>query len=58
MNPADDSTPAGERNYHQYSSNIIPWFIRLMWVGFWAFAIYYTVQFLLPAMQREIVSPP
>ena len=58
MNAVDETSPAAERRYHQYSSNVIPWFVRLMWLGFWSFAIYYTVQYLLPALQREIITPP
>lgn len=47
-----------EQKFHNYSGNAIPWLIRVMWLGFWAFAIYYTVQYLFPALRVEIVSPP
>lgn len=52
--PSDDA----EARHLTYTSNAIPWFIRLMWVAFWIFAIGYAVSFFLPAIQRDLVSPP
>lgn len=40
--------------YHHYRGNVIPWFVRLMWLGFWVFAITYTIRFLFPAIQTEL----
>ena len=40
--------------YHHYRGNVIPWFVRLMWLGFWIFAIVYTLRFLFPAVQSEL----
>ncbi len=40
--------------YHHYTGNRIPWYVRLMWLCFWVFAIYYTIQFLFPAIQNEL----
>ncbi len=47
-----------EARHLTYTSNVIPWFIRLMWVVFWIFAIWYAVSFFLPAIQRDLVTPP
>jgi hypothetical protein len=47
-----------ESKYHRYVGNVIPWGVRLIWIGFWVFAIYYTLKYALPALQRELVSPP
>ena len=33
--------------YHHYTGNRIPWFVRLIWIGFWVLAIVYTIRFLL-----------
>ncbi len=41
-------------SYHHYTGNRIPWYVRLIWIGFWVFAIAYTLQFLFPAIQREL----
>lgn len=43
-----------EHQYHQYSGNDIPWYVRLIWILFWIFAIYYTIQYLFPALQTEL----
>ena len=43
-----------EHQFHHYTGNVIPWYVRLMWLGFWIFAIAYTVRLLFPAMQLEL----
>ena len=63
LRQADDrpveNTPAEvEHRFHSYSSNRIPWYVRLIWIGFWVFAIYYVVTYLFPDLQTEIVTPP
>ena len=57
MNSIDQQTPADDSRYHRYTSNAIPWFVRLIWLGFWVFAIYYTVRYLFPGLQTELLSP-
>jgi hypothetical protein len=52
-----ESTAVAESRFHNYRGNAIPWYVRLIWIGFWAFAIFYCVRFLFPAMQREIAEP-
>ena len=47
-----------ETRFHRYVGNAIPWGVRLIWVGFWVFTVYYTLRYLLPAMQVELVTPP
>lgn len=54
MSPVDDTSAEVEHQHHQYSSSRIPWFVRLIWLGFWAFAIYYTVKYLFPAIQTDL----
>ena len=43
-----------EHEHHHYTGNDIPWYVRLIWLGFWVFAIYYTIRFLFPAVQVEL----
>lgn len=43
-----------EHQFHNYTGNAIPWYVRLIWIGFWIFAIYYTVQYLFPAVRLEL----
>ncbi len=54
----DASSPEAEHQYHHYTGNRIPWFVRIMWVGFWVFAIAYTVLYLFPAIQVELFNSP
>lgn len=56
--PPDDSSARTENRWHSYVGNRIPWYVRLIWLLFWAFAVYYTITHLFPALQVEIVSPP
>lgn len=56
----NDSSAAADQDSRQltYVSNAIPWFVRMMWLLFWIFAIAYAVTFFLPAIQKELVTPP
>jgi len=64
-NPATDSatatagdatSPRVEHRFHAYTGNDIPWYVRAIWIGFWIFAVTYTIRFLLPAMQVELIG--
>ena len=56
--PVPQTTPSAENRFHSYTGNRIPWYVRLIWVGFWVFAIYYVISYLFPDLQTEIVNPP
>lgn len=56
--PVDKTSAEEEHQFHNYVGNAIPWYVRLIWILFWALAIYYMIAFLFPAMQIEISSPP
>jgi len=56
MSPVDKNSPEVEQQYHQYVSNRIPWYVRAIWIGFWIFAIYYTVKYLFPNLQVELLQ--
>lgn len=47
-----------EGRRHTYAGTRIPWYVRLLWIAFWIFAISYVIRFLLPALQQELTSPP
>jgi hypothetical protein len=32
--------------------------VRLMWLCFWVFAVYYVIKYLFPDLQTEIINPP
>jgi hypothetical protein len=51
-------TPESEGRFHTYVGNRIPWYVRLIWVFFWVFAIYYVIKYLFPDLQTEILNPP
>lgn len=52
------TTAVDEHRFHRYSGSRIPWYVRLIWLLFWCFAIYYVISYLLPAVQTEMTSPP
>ncbi|MFM7035741.1 MAG: hypothetical protein ACKOYJ_11280 [Planctomycetia bacterium] len=52
------SSPEADNRFHDYTGNAIPWYVRVIWIGFWIFAVAYTIRFLLPAMQIELIQKP
>jgi len=53
-----DPTPEAEHQYHDYRGNAVPWFVHVLWILFWCFAISYAIRFFIPTMQMEMLSPP
>lgn len=51
-------TPEVENLNHTYRTHRIPWFIHVLWVGFWVLAIWYVLTFQVPVLLNEIKSPP
>lgn len=58
MNPIETTSAETEHQHHDYAGNAIPWYVRAIWIGFWIFAVVYTVRYLFPAMQIELQAPP
>ncbi len=58
MSTSEESSPEREHRFHHYSSNDIPWYVRLIWILFWVFTIYYMIRYCFPAIQIEMISPP
>lgn len=56
--PPDQSSAQREGCFHSYVGNRIPWYVRLIWLLFWIFAISYVFMYLFPALQVEITNPP
>jgi type VI protein secretion system component VasF len=56
--PADDAPAEVEHQFHHYTGNRIPWYVRLLWILFWIFAVYYTLTYLFPALRIELTTPP
>jgi hypothetical protein len=52
MSDVKSSSLNEERQHLRYRGNKIPLFVRLIWIGYWVFAIYYAIQFFLPALQQ------
>ena len=46
--------PDVEHQHHDYVGNDIPWYVRAIWIGFWIFTAYYTIEYLFPALQVEL----
>ena len=58
MSSIENLSAEAEHQHHDYVGNAIPWYVRAIWIGFWIFAVAYTVRFLFPAMQIELQYPP
>ena len=58
MSVPEPRTPVEESRHHTYVGTAIPWYVRLMWVAFWIMSIWYVITFLLPALKREMITPP
>ena len=54
MSKSENSTADVDSKFHRYAGNSIPWYVRLIWVVFWAFAVYYAIAYLLPSIQTEL----
>ncbi|MBX3444433.1 MAG: hypothetical protein KF774_18685 [Planctomyces sp.] len=53
----DNAAPEQEHQHHAYQSNVIPWYVRGIWLLFWIFVIYYGITYFLPAIQDEAFFP-
>ena len=34
--------------FHSYTTHRIPWYVRLLWVGFWVGGIWYVIKYGIP----------
>lgn len=58
MAAIENRSAEAEHKEHRYIGNQIPWYVHLIWVTFWLFAVIYTLIYLLPALRTELLSPP
>jgi hypothetical protein len=58
MSAPETTTATEENRYHSYVGHAIPWFVRLLWILFWCYAIWYVIAGLMPALDSELLSPP
>jgi hypothetical protein len=56
--PPEETSAEVEHQHHDYVGNDIPWYVRAIWIGFWIFAIAYTIRYLFPALQVELIQRP
>jgi hypothetical protein len=54
----EQAPAAAENRFHTYVGNRIPWYVRLMWLCFWIFAVVYVIRYLFPDLQTAIFNPP
>ena len=58
MSQVETTSAEAEGVFHDYVGNRIPWYIRLIWLFFWIFVIYYTIRYMFPAIQVELFERP
>lgn len=56
--PVDSASPVAEAKFHTYRTHAVPLVVHVIWILFWIGAVYYFVNYLLPALQIEVTSPP
>jgi hypothetical protein len=49
-------TVEAENQFHMYRGNDIPWYVRLMWLGFWILTVVYVIRYMFPAIQVELFA--
>lgn len=51
-------SPEAEHRNHAYRSSVIPWYVHLIWIGFWIIAVIYIFTNLVPKLRVEVFNPP
>lgn len=54
MSTPEPTTPDNDQRFHDYVGNAIPWYVRAIWIGFWIFAVAYTILYVFPALRIEL----
>ena len=54
MSNVEQKSAEAEGVFHRYRGNDIPWYVRVIWLGFWILAVVYTIRFLFPALRVEL----
>jgi hypothetical protein len=58
MTTPDHRPPELARKHHRFLRPRLPWYIQLIWMAFWLFALAFVVYFLFPALQKQLLSVP
>ncbi|MEQ8765597.1 MAG: hypothetical protein RL885_16850 [Planctomycetota bacterium] len=58
MEESKRHTAESEHRFHSYVGHRIPWYVRLIWLMFWIFAIYYTLVWAIPDIKENFLTPP
>jgi hypothetical protein len=53
MATSDIDNAVTEHKQHRYVGHRIPWYVHLIWISFWTFAVIYTLRYLFPDIQKE-----
>lgn len=48
MSEQPEPSPQEDQRYHSYRTHHIPWYVRLMWVGFWIGMVWYLIKYAIP----------
>lgn len=51
-----DPTVEEEGKFHSYVTTHIPWYVRVIWLGFWILCVWYVIAFAIP-MAKEFFQP-
>ncbi len=54
MSELEEQSVTKEHEFHNYTGNQIPWYVRFIWLLFWIFAVYYAIKYLFGAVQVEL----
>jgi hypothetical protein len=41
-----------ERQYHNYTTHRIPWFVRIIWIAFWIGLVWYLITYAVPSAKN------
>lgn len=58
MSTPEIKSAEAEHQHHSYIGSHIPWYVHVLWVSFWAFAVYYVLTYLFPAFKSEFLPLP
>lgn len=54
MSTQNPLPPEQEGTYHTYTTHRIPWYVHVMWVGFWIVLIWYVLRYAIPSARSYL----
>ena len=58
MYKPEEAPPEVENKNHTYVTHQIPWYVHLIWVGYWVLCLSYILYYQFPIITKELLSPP